>query len=130
MISFFLIIHTSSSAPVECVFGILKKRWKILEYGIRFRDIKVVEKIFNVCCMLHNDMLSEMKTRETNYRVGRGTPNPGDAIWLAGPDDGDQVVQNWNDTRVKAAARDWSKRRNDLAANLEFCKRHKRHRSS
>jgi hypothetical protein len=39
----------------------------------------VVEKIFNVCCMLHNDMLSEMETRETTYRVGRGNPLPGDA---------------------------------------------------
>ena len=60
---------------MECVFGILKKRWKILEYGIRFRDIKVVEKVFHVCCMLHNMMLSEMKgTRETQYKVGRGAP--------------------------------------------------------
>jgi hypothetical protein len=29
---------------VECVFGILKKRWRIVEAGLRFRDIKVVEK--------------------------------------------------------------------------------------
>ena len=47
---------------VECVFGILKKRWKILDYGIRFRDIDVVKKVFVVCCMLHNNMLSEMES--------------------------------------------------------------------
>ena len=69
---------------VECVFVILKKRWKILEFGIRFRDIKIMEKVFVVCCILHNMMLSEMKTRESNHRVGRGQPNPGDAIWLEG----------------------------------------------
>ncbi len=31
---------------VECTFGILKKRWKVLEYGIRFDDIHVVERFF------------------------------------------------------------------------------------
>ncbi|KAL9182591.1 hypothetical protein ACHAXT_013243 [Thalassiosira profunda] len=56
---------------VECVFGILKKRWKILEYGIRFRDIEVVEKVFVVCCMLHNMMLTEMETRDSQHRWGK-----------------------------------------------------------
>jgi hypothetical protein len=57
---------------VECVFGILKKRWKILDYGIRFRDISVVEKVSIVCCMLHNNMLPEMETRESDVRVEHG----------------------------------------------------------
>jgi len=70
-----------------------------------------------------------MKTRETNYRVGRGTPLPGDAIWLADENDGDEVVNDWNNDRVKAAASQWSKRRADLSANLEYCQRHKRRRS-
>ena len=87
----------------------------------------MVEKIFNVCCMLHNDMLSEMKTRETNHRVGRGMSVPGDAIWIAGPDDGDPVTHNWNKNQVKVAVREWSKRRADLTANLE---RKKRRRAS
>ena len=48
---------------VECVFGILKKkRWRCLESGLRFCDIRVIEKVFVVCCMLHNMMLSEMET--------------------------------------------------------------------
>ena len=80
--------------------------------------------------MLHNDMLSEMTTRENNYRVGRGNPLPGDAIWLAGENDGARVVHDWSNDRVKAAAVQWTKRRTDLAANHEYCQRHKRRRAS
>ncbi|KAL3797257.1 hypothetical protein HJC23_004549 [Cyclotella cryptica] len=54
---------------VECVFGILKKRWKILDYGIRFSNMQVVEKVFVVCCMLHNFMLSEMESKESDVQV-------------------------------------------------------------
>lgn len=34
---------------VECLFGIMKKRWRILDYGICFRDIKVGHRIFVTC---------------------------------------------------------------------------------
>ena len=71
---------------VECVFGIMKKRWKILDHGIRFSDMQVVEKVFTVCCMLHNNMLSEMESRDSDVRVGRGNPLEGDGIWLRGND--------------------------------------------
>jgi hypothetical protein len=30
---------------VECTFGILKKRWKVLNNGLLYRDIKVCNKI-------------------------------------------------------------------------------------
>ena len=43
---------------IECFFGIMKKRWKILDNGIRFSDMQDVEKMFTDCCMLHNNMLS------------------------------------------------------------------------
>jgi hypothetical protein len=29
---------------VECLFGIVKKRWRILDYGIRFKDMQKVER--------------------------------------------------------------------------------------
>ena len=45
---------------VECVFGILKKTWMILNYGICFHDSTVVGIIFVVHCLLHNNMLTEM----------------------------------------------------------------------
>ena len=72
----------SIRTDVECVFGILKKRWKILDYGIHFRDISVNEKIFVVCCILHNNMLTEMESNESNVRVGWGAPLPRDGVWL------------------------------------------------
>jgi hypothetical protein len=34
---------------VECTFGILKKRWRILDYGFNYYCMKDCEKIFTVC---------------------------------------------------------------------------------
>jgi len=59
---------------VEFVFGILKKKWRILDNGIRFHNIHVVENMFVVCCMLHNNMLSEMAAIDSDARVGRCGP--------------------------------------------------------
>ena len=69
---------------VECVFGILKKRWRILDYGIRFRNIHVVQKVLVVCCMLYNNMLSEVETTDSDAHVGCGGPIDGDGLWLRG----------------------------------------------
>lgn len=69
---------------MECVCGILKKRWKIHYYGICFCDITVVEKIFDVCCILHNNMLMEMESKESSVRVGRGVSLEEDGVWLRG----------------------------------------------
>ena len=71
---------------VEYVFGIVKKRWRILDYGIRFKDMQKVERVFMVCCILHNIMLSKMESRDSDVRVGRGAPLPGDGLWLHGDD--------------------------------------------
>ena len=105
---------------VECIFGILKKRWKMLECGVRFRNIRVVEKVFVVCCILHNLMLSEMETHESNERVGRGAPAGSDAIWLQGPLPPARITAGAR--RISAAKRlaaDWYKRRKELAEHLE-----------
>ncbi len=58
---------------MECVFGILKNRWKILYYGILFRAISVVVvvKVFVVWFILHNIMLTEMELKESNVMVNR-----------------------------------------------------------
>ena len=69
---------------VEGTFGILKKRWKIIEYGIRFRNIRKVEQVFVVSCILQNMMLSKMGLHDSSLRVGRGAPLSGDVIWLQG----------------------------------------------
>jgi hypothetical protein len=69
---------------VECVLGIIKKRWMILDYGIRFNNMLVIEKVFTVCCILHNSMLTKMESRDCDIRVGRGVPLPGDGVWFQG----------------------------------------------
>jgi hypothetical protein len=68
---------------VECTFGIIKKRWRILNNGFYQRDMVLCDKIFVTCCCLNNFMLDLME--KTNVRVGRGDPMGDDGIWLSGP---------------------------------------------
>lgn len=42
---------------VECVFGILKQRFRMLRNGILLEDEKYVEYAFKTCCILHNMIL-------------------------------------------------------------------------
>ena len=42
---------------VECFFGILKGRWRILALGIRFHDSKVIDDVWFTCLALHNMLL-------------------------------------------------------------------------
>jgi len=60
----------SMRKDVECMFGILKKRWRVLNNGILFCDIDVCNKVFTTCCCLHNFLLNLMERHNT--RVGRG----------------------------------------------------------
>jgi hypothetical protein len=42
---------------VECTFGILKGRWRILKSGIRLHGMDTVDSIWLTCCALHNMLL-------------------------------------------------------------------------
>jgi hypothetical protein len=42
---------------VECTFGILKGRWRILKTGIRVHNTEVSDNIWMTCCALHNLLL-------------------------------------------------------------------------
>jgi hypothetical protein len=68
---------------VECTFGILKKRWRILNNGFFHREMEICKKIFVTFCWLNNFMLEVME--RTNVRVGRVAPICVDGIWLSGP---------------------------------------------
>lgn len=42
---------------VECTFGILKGRWRILKTGVRLHGVIAADKVFTTCCALHNWLL-------------------------------------------------------------------------
>jgi DDE superfamily endonuclease len=42
---------------VECTFGIMKGRWRILKAGIRIHGIDKADDIWHTCCALHNWLL-------------------------------------------------------------------------
>ena len=65
---------------VECTFGILKKRWKILNNGLLHRDMRTCEKTFVACCCLHNFLIDIID--RSSVRVGRGIPFVSDGIWF------------------------------------------------
>jgi hypothetical protein len=67
---------------VECTFGILKKRWKVLNHGFKQCDIAQCEKIFIACSVLHNFLLDLMV--RNHVRVGCGYPINNDRVWLDG----------------------------------------------
>ena len=47
----------SSRKDIECVFGILKKRFLFLKHPIRFHDPVLIHRTFMTCCVLHNLLL-------------------------------------------------------------------------
>ncbi|KAL7462574.1 hypothetical protein ACHAXS_002959 [Conticribra weissflogii] len=69
---------------VECVFGILKKRCCILDFGIHFCDIKIGNKIFVVCCILHNMMSSKMECESNPSRASQELLEDASGMWLEG----------------------------------------------
>ena len=49
----------STRKDIECVFGILKKRFLILKSPIRQQIKQNVERMFLSCCVLHNMTMEE-----------------------------------------------------------------------
>jgi hypothetical protein len=47
----------SMRKDVECTFGILKGRWRMLKTGIRLHNTEVSDNIWLTCCALHNMLL-------------------------------------------------------------------------
>jgi hypothetical protein len=43
---------------IECVFGILKKRFRVLVCPLRIRSLHTCNAVFWTCCILHNMLLS------------------------------------------------------------------------
>ena len=49
----------SMRKDVECVFGILRGRFRILKAGIRMHGVDVADSIWLTCCALHNWLLEK-----------------------------------------------------------------------
>ena len=59
----------SMRKDVECTFGILKGRWRILKSGIRLSGVECADNIFLTCCALHNWLL-EVDGLDKEWRNG------------------------------------------------------------
>jgi hypothetical protein len=47
----------SMRKDVECTFGIMKGRFRVLKTGVRLHSIEATDKIWLTCCALHNFLL-------------------------------------------------------------------------
>ena len=47
----------SMRKDVECTFGIMKGRFCLLRYGVRFQSIVLCDQLWLTCCALHNMLL-------------------------------------------------------------------------
>ena len=47
----------SMRKDVECEFGILKGRWRILKTGVRLHSTQAVDQVWLTCCAFHNMLL-------------------------------------------------------------------------
>ena len=110
---YFLSNLESMTKDVECTFGIMKKRWKILNNGLLYGDIKVHKKIFITCACLHNLLVKDMKMNHLDTRVGRGAPLGKDVIYL----DGRTIPPNVDKSKLHLAE-EFGKQRNALATHL------------
>ena len=111
----------SERKGVECVFGILKKRWKVLKHGLKFRDIKVCEKIFVSCAVLHLLMLDETVRGDRGDPVPRGHPLAGDGMWIEGP--ADFMEEEGGIDSLTTLARQWGQRRKRLVYHHQYSAR-------
>ena len=48
---------TLTPITVECTFGILKSRFRILKTGFRIQDRRACDHVWRTCCALHNLLL-------------------------------------------------------------------------
>jgi hypothetical protein len=49
----------SMRKDVECTFGIMKRRFRILTFGVRVQGLEYLDDVWYTCCALHNWLLRE-----------------------------------------------------------------------
>ncbi|KAI2511437.1 Plant transposon protein [Fragilaria crotonensis] len=55
---------------VECTFGILKNRWRILKTGIRLHNTEIADNIWLTCCALHNMLVLNVDGLNRGWQNG------------------------------------------------------------
>ena len=63
----------SMRKDVECTFGILKGRFRILKSGVRLHKIENTDKVWLTCCALHNFLL-DVDGMEIGWESGALSP--------------------------------------------------------
>jgi hypothetical protein len=62
---------------IECTFGILKGRWRLLKCGIRAHGHEATDMIWKTCCALHNWLL-EVDGLDEQWQEGVRSPWEGE----------------------------------------------------
>ena len=60
---------------VECTFGILKKRFRVLKLTLFFKDMRDIDHVFVTCCILHNILLDHRFSLNGGWE-GEESPPP------------------------------------------------------
>ena len=112
---------------VECTFGVVKRRFRILKVPIPYRAKEDIDNIMFTCCVLHNilldhdaqewtivDDLEEVRLPAARYSVA-GHSNVMDFSFMSGPD---------NDIREDAceAESTWMTLRTSLITHYKYAK--------
>ena len=59
---------------VECTFGVMKKRFRILRRDMECREPETIESTFKACCALHNILLRHDKLNTVGYNRADWVP--------------------------------------------------------
>ncbi len=108
---YFLTNLESVQKDIECIFGILKKRWKVLNHGLNHRKMEQCKKIFIACCVLHNFFLNQMV--QNSVRGGHGYTIGDDGLWLDG-----NTVNIYTNASERFLSTQFGKTRSLLAKHL------------
>lgn len=93
---------------VECAFGILKGRWRVLRYGIKLWGINNTDKVWLTCCALHNWLLEV-------DGLANGWENGAKSYWESEPDNQHDIPFAIKRLRNPAKSRNMNMQLRDLS---------------
>lgn len=100
---------------VECCFGILKKRWKIIKHALRYRHVRYCDRIFVTCCILHNMMVDRVDYPGNYNQDNPLGPSAAGGVWLSSSSR--QLGKRYN---LKKQGKLWMERRDSLIEHINY----------